>query len=1092
MNLSSFSILFFFFQCSFAQVLINEYSAANYDQTDFDPGNNAYEDWIELYNSGSSAVSLNGYFLSDKLDNPQKWSFPTGASIPANGYLVVLADSDDEFANGYFHTNFKLTQTKGNEYVLFSSPAGAIIDSIKLNRPNIINQSTGRKTDGAILWGVHETPSPGSANSTTIDRYATKPDFNLAAGFYTGAQTLTLSSTEAGATIYYTTNGDLPSTLSDQYTGPIAIDSTMVIRAMTSAANTSLANSHIETNSYFINTNHTTKVLSVTGGASLQSLFNGTQNEPHGALELFETDGTQLAETTGEFNKHGNDSWAYAQRGVDFIARDQFGTNYTVKDEIFDTKTRGKFQKLILKCGASDNYPFEGQANSNYPGEFGGAHIRDAYVNQMSQLGDLRLDERSVEFAVLYLNGVYWGVYDIREKVDDADYTDYYYDQNKGHLQYLKTWGGTWSEYGGQQAQDDWDDLVDFVTSNNMTIDANYEHVDTTYNIGSLIDYFILNGFIGNSDWLNWNTSWFRGLDPDGDKKKWRYSLWDMDATFNHYTNYSGVPDQSPTADPCLPAALPDLGGQGHVPIWNALLDNDDFFAEYINRYAELSSTVFSCDSMHSLLNSMVAEIDAEMPNQIARWGGTYAEWSANVDSLHSFIDTRCASILDGLVDCESGLSGPYTITINVEPAHAGTVELSSINPQDYPFTHVVFGGVEVPFDADPNTCWLFDYWLIENDTIYPDATSEQMTVNFNSDDTITAHFKPANCILVDISPANAGEVVVNGETYDNFPVLIELEDSATHIFQALPDPLHAFNHWDFDQSNPLPTSSSNPASVYTNSDDTLTVYFDALDFVDITYQVGPSGVANILTDGTNLSGFPVTQSHVLGTSIELKALNIPNYAFTHWESSLHNFLPSSTDDLVSFTPTANDTITVHYLQENHENMVIITQPENAGHLKIDNDYYFNSPSTASLLLGKTIHIKAFPNTGDFFNEWQWSETTPPNTAVSTTFVFSGQDTIFAYFNNTLSLPEDNVHGAEINLYPTYITSDFHVEIKGLDTSKLIFKLYNSNGQKLSETVKTNPNLHSTYDFSLEYPSGLYFFELISDKGSTRYKLVKE
>ena len=98
MKLSCFSILFFFLQFSFAQVVINEYSAANYDLTDFDPGNNAYEDWIELYNTGSTSVSLNGYFLSDKLDNPQKWEFPNGASIPANGYLVILADNDDDFA----------------------------------------------------------------------------------------------------------------------------------------------------------------------------------------------------------------------------------------------------------------------------------------------------------------------------------------------------------------------------------------------------------------------------------------------------------------------------------------------------------------------------------------------------------------------------------------------------------------------------------------------------------------------------------------------------------------------------------------------------------------------------------------------------------------------------------------------------------------------------------------------------------------------------------------------------------------------------------------------------------------------------------
>ena len=138
---------------------------------------------------------------------------------------------------------------------------------------------------------------------------------------------------------------------------------------------------------------------------------------------------------------------------------------------------------------------------------------------------------------------------------------------NKNNLQYLKTWGGTWSEYGGAQAQTDWDNFVVFVTSNPMTNQTNYNTVKGQYNTGSLIDYFLLNSYIVSSDWLNWNTSWWRGMDPAGDKKKWRYSLWDLDATFDHYINYSWPNNwqSTTTNDPCEPAnLLNDPGGQGH------------------------------------------------------------------------------------------------------------------------------------------------------------------------------------------------------------------------------------------------------------------------------------------------------------------------------------------------------------------------------------------------------------------------------------------------------------------------------------------------------------------------------------------------
>ena len=119
------------------------------------------------------------------------------------------------------------------------------------------------------------------------------------------------------------------------------------------------------------------------------------------------------------------------KRGFDYITRDQFGYNYAIKDELFRTKDRDKYQRLIIKCAANDNYPF------SYGGS--GAHIRDSYVQSLSQVADLRMDERSFEPCILFLNGEYWGLYEIREKVDDNDFTDYYYDQDS--VEFLKTWG---------------------------------------------------------------------------------------------------------------------------------------------------------------------------------------------------------------------------------------------------------------------------------------------------------------------------------------------------------------------------------------------------------------------------------------------------------------------------------------------------------------------------------------------------------------------------------------------------------------------------------------------------------------------------
>ena len=178
-----------------------------------------------------------------------------------------------------------------------------------------------------------------------------------------------------------------------------------------------------------------------------------------------------------------------------------------------------------------------------------------------------------------YLNGEYWCVYDYREKVDDIDFTDHYYDQDDGYVDFIKTWGGTWIEYGTDTG---WVNIRNFILNNDMSIQANYDHAKKYLNVGSLIDYYLLNVYTVNADWLNWNTAWWRGRDLDGDKKKWRYALWDFDNTFDHGANYTNIPNTDPDADPCDTEGMGNVGGQGHIPILNALFDSE-FTADYIN-----------------------------------------------------------------------------------------------------------------------------------------------------------------------------------------------------------------------------------------------------------------------------------------------------------------------------------------------------------------------------------------------------------------------------------------------------------------------------------------------------------------------------
>lgn len=849
-----------------SQVTINEYSCSNLNS--FLDNFGEYEDWIELYNSGATAFNLNGYHLSDKKTNTIKWTFGA-VSIPANGFLRIWASDNNVNTGPNLHTNFTLTQCFGNEAVVFANPAGTIIDSVTIRRTKV-GHSRGRSTNGGPTWVVFTTPTPGASNGAGFTAYATTPTMNLAPGFYSGTQSVTITSPDPNVTIRYTTNGTTPTTSSTAYTGPINISSTTVLRAAAFSSNTSVLSSFVESNTYFINVTHTIPVVSAFGD-QLLTLMNGTQNNPETGLEYFESNSQFKTEGYGTSNKHGNDSWFYAQRGIDFVCRDEHGINDALHHKIFPNKTRNEFQRIIIKAAANDNYPFEGQANSNFPGELGGAHIRDAYVHTVSQKAHLNLDERTWSPAILYVNGQYWGVYDVREKVDDKDFTKYYYNTKGDSIQMLKTWGSTWSEYGGPQAQTDWNTLSNFILNNNMTIAANYNQVAAQYDLKSLADYVILNSYVVCSDWLNWNTQWWRGLNYACSNKKWKYSLWDEDATFKHYINYTGVPSLDPNANPCDPQSLGNPGSQGHVPILNKLLMNQDFKQYYVMRYFDLLNSGLSCTRMVNILDSMVQVIQPEMQGQITKWGGTYSEWQQNVLDLRNFILQRCSLVTQQFAGCYQ-TTGPFNIKVNVDPPNSGTVQFNSNLIQNFVWSGIYPGNLPSLLNATAKPGYCFTHWTFVNHTPSPNANTANVSINLNNTDSIVAHFAYNPQPLV--TPVSAsicrGESVqlnaTNGITYNWSP-------STGLSCNNCPNPIATPNN----STTYTLTSIAGPGCQATTTQ-TITVHpYASANFTSTSANSGLPQTVSFSNNSTGASNYIWT----FGTGANSTSPN-PNYVYTN------------------------------------------------------------------------------------------------------------------------------------------------------------------------------------------------------------------
>ena len=206
-----FYLLFFMCYLAYPQLVINEYSAANYDSYQDNYGE--YEDWFEIYNTTGSPIDISGYYLSDKENNLVKWQVPSSFIVPAGGVILVFCSGRDEVSGGFAHTNFKITQTKGNEVLIISDPLSNVLDSISV-RPNIKTHSRGRETNGSGTWSVFSTPTPGSPNSGALQEYASTPIFSIPSGYYSGSAQVIITSPDPNVTIYYTVDGTAPETIS--------------------------------------------------------------------------------------------------------------------------------------------------------------------------------------------------------------------------------------------------------------------------------------------------------------------------------------------------------------------------------------------------------------------------------------------------------------------------------------------------------------------------------------------------------------------------------------------------------------------------------------------------------------------------------------------------------------------------------------------------------------------------------------------------------------------------------------------------------------------------------------------------------------
>ncbi len=625
------------------------------------------------------------------------------------------------------------------------------------------------------------------------------PAFSHKGGFYEDEVSLSISTDEPDTKIYYTTDGSDPvpgkestsefdefikiksrsgdpnvlsliNTANPEYDGNITtpngeVFKCTIIKAL--AITNDGARSDIVTNSYFIDENMKTRysipVISlVTDYANLfdsetgiYTSFNcmkkGSEWERPMHIEFFEPDGKLAFSQNIGARINGGYTRVYPQKSFRLYANEKYDAQEKFKYDVFqgsaknsDNEVIDSFKRLLLRNGGND---------------WQGVMMRDSLIQGL--VSHLNVDTQASRPCVLFLNGEYWGVHNIRERYDNH-YLKSHYDLDKDKVAMLDVFETPEILEG---TQDDvtayFEDIVNYLEGNSITDENTYEQIKTKMDVENFIDYNITQIFVGNNDWPGNNvTIWKYKTDdgkyhpeaPKGQDGRWRWVIRDTDFGL-------GIWDRSPDHN-TLGFALGSFTESGieyaNAPwaifILTTLLKNDEFRNEFISRFADQLNTTFTTNRVKEKIEIAKSLIEEAMPEHYDRWNVYWLNMSyfkRNTLHMKEYARVRPDYVRGYIVNEFSnyGVKGPVSIKLNSDTSKGhikiNTIDIDASTPgveNQSEWSGIYFKGVPVTLKAVPSEGFEFCHWSgIRNIS----KTSDTISFIPTEDMSITAVYKP-------------------------------------------------------------------------------------------------------------------------------------------------------------------------------------------------------------------------------------------------------------------------------------------------------------------------------------------------------------
>ncbi len=601
-----------------------------------------HSDWIEIYNASNVPVNLSSWSIADDYNGMNTYKFPS-KTIPGESFVVVYASGRNIVIGNEIHLPFKLDGD--GETVYLNAPNGAIVDNLTF--PSLENDiSYGCLPDGVDHYVKYKVSTPNASNLLGDTLLEFDWQFNHPSGHYENMLSIELEGAlPQGAVVHYTLNGDDPDTedavfdnnlvLTKDNIKPITIaqiptgkgwhlpgdiPAFHVLKAQAFVAGKPVGK--CLNASYIINGDgkpkHTLPVVSIitepaaffaydTGiyveGVNENYYRRGVDWERSVFVEYFDKEGQLVFGQEAGARIFGGTSRIKPQKSLKLFARKSYGKR-TFDAPFFGADYDDQFQRIVLRSLITD---------------WGPSAMTDDLVQEIVyRKDDSDFEHPRRTFAIVYLNGEYWGIHSLRE-----DFSGEFVERKFGIPEEEVVELGT-----------DFFDLLRFIQENDMRVEGQFNQVESQLDLDAFIDYMATEIFFGNIDWPRGNFSFWKQKYSG----KYRPIFYDLDGTCKVYNEdllryvHEIQRYHSPVHEDA--ALIKALG---------SLLENEAFRTKFILALINNIQYKFTPDFTTSVQDDLIQDLEPEMKLHIERWHypSNYRRWQSATDKVRDFLFMR-------------------------------------------------------------------------------------------------------------------------------------------------------------------------------------------------------------------------------------------------------------------------------------------------------------------------------------------------------------------------------------------------------------------------------------------------------------------